>query len=67
MGQPLRAFRLENAGTDKNRFRAEPHAERRIGGGRDAARREIRDGKLTGLCDYLHELHRRTELFRLVD
>src|SRR5437660_5367918 len=57
--------RLENSGSDEDRFRAELHHERRVGGCRDAARGEVRHRQLAGLRDPAHEVVRRAERLRL--
>ena len=67
----LRALRrvaaLEDAGADEHAVAAELHHERRVGRGRDAARREVHDRQLAVLGDPLHELVRRLQLLGRVE
>ena len=62
-----RVGRLEDARTHEDRLGAELHRECGIGGGRQAARAEQRDGERAGLGDLLHERERRAELLGPVE
>ena len=64
--RPLRGVaRLEDPRADEDAVGAELHAERRVGGRRDAAGGEGDDGSLPLLGDPLDELDRRAQLLRL--